>query len=484
MGECKPAASPPSRIAPTPARAALLAAAALLLSASAGAAGPAERLAEAIRFATISSQERDATHAAAFADMRAWLAASYPALHAQLELRVIAGHSLLYEWRGRSPERAPVLLTAHLDVVPVPDETLPEWTHPPFDGVIADGFVWGRGALDDKASLITLLEAAEGLLSQGFQPARTVYLAFGHDEEVGGEQGAGGITAWLEERGVRLAMSLDEGMAITRGLVPGVQGDVASIGVAEKGYLTLEVTARAEGGHSSRPLPTSAIGKLARAIAQIEDNPQPPRLDGPVGAFLDALGPHMPLPARLAIAGRPVVGPVLARVLARDPSSAALIRTTTAVTMVRGGVKENVLPPSATATVNFRLLPGDSASDVVARVRAVVGDPEIEIHVTEAREASPVSDSSGPAYALVEATIHDVVPGAVVVPGLVLGGTDTKHYGRIADQAYRFAPMRFGPEDLPRIHGVNERIALESLDEMVRFYEALLRRLEELPEDV
>jgi carboxypeptidase PM20D1 len=461
----------------------VLATAALLLPAQVCADTPAERLAEAIRFATISSQDREALDEAAFGEMRAWLAARYPAVHGQLERQVIAGHSLLYTWPGLDSERAPVLLAAHLDVVPVPEEALPAWTHPPFAGVIADGFVWGRGALDDKASLITILEAVEGLLAEGFRPPRTVYLAFGHDEEVGGDAGAGGITAWLEERGVRLAMSLDEGMALSQGLVPGVEGEVASIGIAEKGYLTIEVTARAEGGHSSRPLAVSAIGKLARAVQRIEDDPLPARLDGVVGEMLDGLAPHMPLPARLAIGARPVLGPLLARQLARDPSSAALIRSTTAVTMVRGGVKENVLPPSATATVNFRLLPGDAARFVVERVRAIVDDPDVEIEVTEAREASPVSDSDVPAYALVAAAIREMAPEAVIVPGLVTGGTDSRHYGRIAAQAYRFAAMRIGPDDLARMHGVNERIAVANLDEMVRFYEVLLRRLEELPED-
>jgi carboxypeptidase PM20D1 len=441
----------------------------------------AERLAAAIRFATISTQDDADFDGAPFEAMRAWMAETYPALHRELERRILSGHSLLYTWTGRDEALPPVLLTAHLDVVPVPEETLPEWTHPPFEGVISDGFVWGRGALDDKGSLITLLEAVEGLVLAGFRPARTVYLAFGHDEEVGGERGAGAITDWLEERGVRLALSLDEGSAITRGLVPFVEGDVAAIGVAEKGYLTLEVTARAEGGHSSRPLPDGAIGKLSRAVLAIEGSPLPARLDGPVAELLDAIAPQMSWPARAAIAGRPVFAPLLARMLARDPSTAPLVRTTTAVTLVRGGVKENVLPPSATATVNFRLLPGDSASFVVDHVRRVVNDPDVEIRVGEAREASPVSATEGPAWELVSAAIRDVAPEALIVPGLVLGGTDSKHYGRIAEQAYRFVPMRLVAGDLARIHGVDERIEVANLAEMVRFYESLLRRLEELP---
>lgn len=446
-----------------------------------GAATPAERLAEAIRFPTISSQDPSALDARAFAGLRELLEARYPGVHAGLERHRMAEHSLLFVWPGRDAEAPPVLLTAHLDVVPVPEETLSEWTHPPFGGVIADGFVWGRGALDDKASMMAILEAAEGLLEQGLRPARTVYLAFGHDEEVGGDQGAGAITAWLADRGVRLALCLDEGMAITEGLLPGVAKPVATIGVAEKGYLTLEITARAPGGHSSRPLPTSAIGKLARVVQRLEENPMPARVDGVVGDLLDAMAPHMSFVPRAAIGGRALLSPLLLRFLGQDPSSNALIRTTTAVTMVRGGVKENVLPPTATATVNFRILPGDTTAGIIARVREIVDDPDVSIEVLDAREASAVSSSEAPVYALVAAAIRDVEPDAVIAPGLVLGGTDTKHYGRVAEQAYRFAPLRLGAGDLERIHGVDERIGVENHGEMIRFYEALLRRLDELP---
>jgi carboxypeptidase PM20D1 len=359
-------------------------------------------------------------------------------------------------------------------VVPVAPETLDDWEHPPFEGAVADGFVWGRGAMDDKSGVLGTLEAVEGLLAEGFTPAQTVYLAFGHDEEIGGDEGAGAVTKLLRERGVRLDFSLDEGLLLTEGIVPGVAQPVALVGIAEKGYVTLRITARAAGGHSSRPTGDSAIGKLAAAITALESHPLPARVEGPAAQMLDAAAPQASFPIGFALRHRSLLGPLLESRLARDPSSNALIRTTTAVTMLEAGVKENVLPPTASAIVNFRLVPGDTVQGVVDHVRGVVG-PEITIETLRGDEASKVADSGSPSFALVRRSIESVFPGVLVAPSLVLGGTDSKHYGEIAEQAYRFMPLRVRPEDVPRAHGTNERIALANYAEMIRFYATVLR---------
>ena len=442
-----------------------------------GADAAVHRLAEAIRFPTVSHQDPAQRQRDVFLGFHEFLARSFPRVHATLRREVVAGLSLLYTWPGRDPGRPPILLTSHLDVVPVVPETLDDWEHPPFDGVVADGFVWGRGALDDKAGVLATLEAVEGLLAEGFAPAQTVYLAFGHDEEIGGDEGAAAIAKQLRERGVRLAFSLDEGLVVTEGIVPGVTQPVALVGIAEKGYVTLRITAHAAGGHSSRPTSDSAIGKLAAAVTALESSPMPARVEGPAAQMLDAIAPHASFPLGFVLGNRALFGPLVTSRLAGDPSSNALIRTTTAVTMLEAGVKENVLPPSASAIVNFRLVPGDRVQDVLDHVAGVAG-PEITIDTIRGDEASKVADAGSPSFAVVRRSIEAVFPGVLVAPGLVLGGTDTKHYGEVAEQAYRFAPVRARSEDLARAHGTNERIAVANYAEMIRFYATLVREAE------
>ncbi len=448
---------------------------ALWLPCSALATPPEERLAAAIRLETISHEDAAQFRAEPFLAFHALLASSYPRAHAALEREVVADYSLLYSWRGSDPALAPILLTAHLDVVPVTPEALPDWEQPPFSGAIRDGFVWGRGALDDKASLIAIFEAVEQLVAAGFRPERSVLLAFGHDEEIGGERGAGGITQLLASRGVRLWMSLDEGLAIVSG-AGGIEGSAALVGIAEKGFLTLELTARAPGGHSSTPPPQTAIGRLARAIRRIEENPLPARIEGVAAQTFDALAPQLSFLRRTAIAHRALFGPLLRRRLAADPATNAMIRTTAAVTMIRGGVKENVLPQSASATLNLRLLPGDTVAGVVASLREILDDPELEIEQRSATEASAIAPSRGPQFRAIEAALEQIDPGLPVAPGLLVAGTDTKWYGRISGAAYRFVPFRFEPSDLRRAHGSNERISLENLRYGIRFYAALIRQ--------
>jgi len=441
---------------------------------AAQAARPEQSLAAALRLETISHEDPAQFRGEPFLALHRMLEAAYPQAHARLAREVVADYSLLYTWRGSDPKLAPMLLTAHLDVVPVTPEALPDWDHPPFAGEIADGFVWGRGAIDDKGSLIALFEAVEQLVASGFAPRRTIYLAFGHDEEVGGGRGAAAISELLRSRDVKLWLSLDEGLAVISD-TGGIVGSAALIGVAEKGFLTLELTAREPGGHSSTPPPETAIGRLARAIQRLEENPLPARIDGVAAQMFDALAPQLPFERRLAIRNRGWLAPLLEWALARDPATNALIRTTTAVTMVRGGVKENVLPQSATATVNFRLLPGDSVDEVIAHVREVLGDDAIEIAKRTADEASDVAPTDGAQFAALKGALAEVDPSLPVAPALVLGGTDTKWYGRLSDASYRFVPFHFDSSDLRRAHGTDERLSLDNLRWGVRFYGALIR---------
>ncbi len=435
----------------------------------------AAHLARAVQFATVSQQPPARTDPAVFESFAAWLQTSYPEVHRALKREVVGGHTLLYTWAGRDPRGAPGLLTAHYDVVPVIPGTEKAWKHPPFSGEIADGFVWGRGTLDDKGAVVTILEAVTELVKQGFQPARTLYLSFGHDEEVGGDQGAAAVAALLKSRGVRLAWSLDEGSFVLDRIIPGVARPVASINVAEKGYLTLELIAHGAGGHSALPPPETAVGEVARAVVALERAPLPGGLDGVSADAFDALARNMSFGPRLLFANRWLFGPLLERKLASAPVSNALLRTTTAPTMLSGGVKENVLPIEARATVNFRLHPRDTPESVLAYVKKVVADDRLEVRVLRGDRASAVASADSAAYRAMAAAARSVFGDVAVAPGITVAGTDSKHYGVVSDNAYRFNPMMIGAEDLTGFHGINERVSLENLVRATRFYIALIR---------
>ena len=438
----------------------------------------AERLALAIRFRTISHQDSAKLETRAFRDLHDYLAAVYPAAHAALEREKLAGASLLYTWQGRNPELRPVLLAAHQDVVPVEAESEADWTHPPFDGVVREGVVWGRGAIDDKASVICLLEAVERLVREGFRPERTVYLAFGHDEEVGGDAGAEEIAKLLASRGVALEWVIDEGGIIAADFLPGFEGAVALIGISEKGSVSVILEVEAPGGHSSMPPRHTAIGKLASAVTELERHPMPAGIDGVTSVFLDYLAPELPFTARIVLANRWLFGPALRYGFSREPALDAMLRTTTAVTVFEGGVKENVLPKRAHAVANFRIHQKDSIDAVVRHVRKTIDDERIRLHVdvrTPPRNPSVVSPVDSEAFLGLARTIREVFPGVVAVPYPVTGGTDARHYEALSENVYRFGPYVFGRDALRLAHGTDERITAENLVGAVRFYVRLIR---------
>ncbi len=438
---------------------------------------PIERLSQALRIPTISFAGNSDADSGNFSRFHEFLEASYPRTHRQLTREVIGRHSLLFTWQGLEGPAVPILLMAHIDVVPVEPGTESNWTHPPFSGEVADGFIWGRGALDDKSSVLAILEAVEGGLKNGFQPRQTVYLAFGHDEEVGGEAGAAQIADLLASRGIRLKYVLDEGMAVTRGIVPGLEPSAALIGIAEKGFASIELTAEAPGGHSSMPPPTTAVGIIAAAVHNLEKNPMPATLDGPAALLFDHLGPEMPFLPKLAIANRWLLGNALLAKLSSGAATNALVRTTTAATIIEGGVKDNVLPARARAVVNFRIKPGDSIESVIAHVKRSVADSRVAIKLLDssgAREASTVSSTTSEGFHTLERTIRQILPGTLVAPSLVLAGTDSRKYEKLADDVYRFLPYVIGPDDTSRLHGTDERISVESYRNCVRFYMQLL----------
>jgi len=429
-----------------------------------------------VRCPTISHQDPAQFDPLPFAELRAAFERSFPRLHAALKREIVSEHSLLFTWEGTDPSLRPALLMGHLDVVPVEAGTEAHWTHPPFSGAIADGFVWGRGTLDTKGSVVATLEAVETLLVDGFRPRRTVCLAFGHDEEVSGRRGAKAMAELLASRGVEIEWVIDEGGAIlAEGSVSGVGAAVAMVGVAEKGYLTLNLIADGTGGHSAMPPRRTSVTALARAIRCLDRRPFPPRLREPTLGFLTATATRMPFSRRLALANLWLTRSFVAQVMARNPTTAALVRTTTATTIVHAGTKENVIPQTAQATVNLRLLPGETVETALARVRRVVG---ADIRVEPASEGwnpSPVSPTGTEAYRALSRVIQSLFPETVVAPNLVVGATDSRYYTPLAANTFRFVPIAMARGDMGRIHGTDERISVEALASCVAFFIQLIR---------
>ncbi|MEX2322672.1 MAG: M20/M25/M40 family metallo-hydrolase [Acidimicrobiia bacterium] len=445
-----------------------------------GSAGAAflEHLAEAVRISTVSYEDRSLIDQAAFVEFGRFLERTYPLVHAHLEREAVAEHSLLYAWHGSDPAAQPFLLLAHQDVVPVEPGTEDAWPYAAFSGDVADGFLWGRGAIDDKGSLIGILEAVESLLTGGFQPSCTVYLAFGHDEEIGGSAGAAAIAQTLADRGVALSFVLDEGGAVASEFFPGLDVPVALLGIAEKGYLNVRLSATGTGGHSSVPPPSTAIGKVAAAIARLEANPLPPRLEAQ-GPFFAALGAAMGGVKGRLLSNADRFRWLITRRMLASPQTAALVRTTAAVTMVSGGVKPNLLPQDASAVVNFRILPGETADLVLEHVRSVAG-PEVSVSVLDGgftSEPSPMSSTESPAFGDITATITEVFPGVATVPWVLMGATDSRYFAGVADNVYRFAPFTVTADDMSRIHGTGERIRAADADGAVAFFRSLITRV-------
>lgn len=439
--------------------------------------GAAQRLAEAVRLRTVSFDDRPDASAEAFAAMHAWLAERYPKAHAALRRETVGGHSLLYTWPGRDAAARPIMLMAHQEVVPIAPGTERSWQAEPFAGTVRDGFVWGRGAWDDKGNLVAMMEAVEQLAAAGFQPRRTVYLLFGHDEEVGGERGAAQAAALLKQRGVRLDFVLDEGLLITEGILKGLDAPLALIGVAEKGYANLALTAHGTPGHGSMPPRDTAVGSLARALVALESRPMPASIRGVAAEMFATIAPEMAPVPRLLLSNLWLFGPLVRLQLEQGPSTNAMLRTTIAPTVLAAGQKVNALPGEAQARLNVRLMPGDRIDDAVAHVRDAVAQPALEVALAEGArsEASPVSATDAAGYRLIETTVRGLFPGTVVAPGLMIGATDSRHLLAIADHVYRFSPVRARAEDLPRFHGTNERISVDNLAELVGFYQRLLQ---------
>ncbi len=424
------------------------------------------RLSRAITFATVTGEE------ASFDAFQSFLKTSFPRVYDSLSLTTF-DHSLLFHWNSGN-DCKPTLLLAHQDVVPVVDAQ--SWDYPPFSGAIEEGYVWGRGSMDDKVSVMAILEAVEAMLTEGDKPACDVWLAFGHDEETGGVGGAAKMAAWLLSQGLQFELVLDEGGMILPGEALGISEPVALIGIAEKGYLSVELRAHGEAGHSSRPPPRTAIGELAEAINALQANPRPASLGEPTRKMLEQVAPWQPFGKRLVFANLWLFEPLVTQQLASKPETDALIRTTMAPTMLNAGVKDNVLPGLAQAVINFRLLPGESRDDILLWLKSTL-PPGVKVRIHEGffAEASAVSPADSPAFHRV-AALAAALPGKPVpAPFLLIAGSDARHYQALSKNVLRFMPVSLQQEDIARFHGANERLAVDQYAQMVRFYTGVMQ---------
>ncbi len=434
------------------------------------------RLAEIIHFPTIFDDNPKQFDGKPFLALHQHLEETFPVLHRTLKKEIINQYSLVYQWKGTSKEKPPVLLMSHLDVVPIELETEDQWHHPPFSGAITDGFIWGRGTLDFKAGVAGIMEAIEILLQEGFQPERTIYLALGHDEEIGGVHGGLQIAKHLEAQQLQFEYILDEGIPIVQGMIPGISLPIAPVSIAEKGFVNIQLTVETEGGHSSTPPANTALGILSTAIHALEKRQMPIRWASPIPEMFAYLSPEMPFVYQLIFSNLWLFKPLVQYQLASAPSTNALLRTTMATTMMSGGVKENVLPQTASAIINCRIHPKDSIEDVLQHIHQTVRNPQVQVQVIHGPASEPSSSShlNTKSMQVLQHTIHQIFPTTIFTPTLLVGTTDSRHYRSLTKNIFRFSPWLVNQHDLHRIHGVNERISVKSYEQCIQFYYQLL----------
>ncbi len=438
----------------------------------------ARKLSRLVSCPTVSAYDSADEDESAFSRLKEALPALFPGIHAAAELEEPSSRALLYTWAGSEPELEPVILCAHFDVVPPGDPG--KWKRGAFSGEIAEGCIWGRGTQDIKVLLASILEAADRLAGKGFKPRRTIYLAFGGDEETGGTRGAAAIAARLKERNVKASFLLDEGGPIALGLLSFVRKPLALVGVAEKGYLDLRLSAAGKGGHASMPPSQTAPGSLAKAICSIERHPSPARLTKTIRSFILSLSKEAAQPYRFLFSNLWLSAPALIAAFGAAPTTNALIRTTRACTMLQASPKENVLADKAEATINIRILPGETVEGTVQRVSKLVTPFGVEVspkHPGHEVEPSEESSADSEGWESIRSALAISHPEAACLPFLFSAGTDTKHYRALVRDTYRFTCVPQDSEDLKGVHGENEKLRMEDLDRCCLFYESLLRSL-------
>ncbi|XP_074833667.1 N-fatty-acyl-amino acid synthase/hydrolase PM20D1 [Carettochelys insculpta] len=436
-----------------------------------------EVLRDAIQIETVSfsPEEQNITALAEFGN---YIKKVFPAVFSAkfIQHEIIGNYSHLFTIQGSDPQLTPYMLLAHMDVVPASQDG---WLVPPFSAAELDGFIYGRGTVDNKNSAIGILQALEFLLRRDYRPLRSFYIGIGHDEEVTGRKGARKIAMLLEARGVKISYLLDEGSVILDGFLEGLKKPVALIATTEKGAITMKVSVDKEPGHSSAPPKETSIGILAAALSRLEQNPMPNLFGyGPEIMTLEHLASEFSFPLNIVMTNLWLFSPIISRIYELKPSTNALVRTTTAITMLNAGIKTNVIPSSAKAVVNFRIHPSQKVAEVLEIVKNTIADDRVKIDLEEAFDPLPVSPWDNHAFGvqIFRRTLLDVFSDNIsVAPGICIGNTDSRHFTNLTDAIYRFNPVVFRPDDVPRVHGLNERISIEGYEKQVEFLYQLIQ---------
>lgn len=439
-----------------------------------------DSLIKAIRCKTVSNTDEKLTDWNEFEKLHKVFEKQYPLLHKILSVRKVGKAGLIYTWQGSDPSLKPIALIGHQDVVPVQEEKLKDWTHPPFEGEIADGFIWGRGSTDMKNHVVGILESVETLLEEGYKPKRTVIICLGYNEELLDTEDASApmLSRALENDGIKLESVLDEGGAILDLDVPHViKQRIAGVGIAEKGYCDFEISVDAKGGHSSTPPKHSAVGELSKAILDLENHQFPAKITREMKVIVDTIARNTKLPVRLIGCNMFVLLPALRPILASIPPVASVMRTTTAVTMTNGSPQANVLPQKASATVNFRILPGDTIADVEKHIRKVIRNKDVNIKLLGGNEPSVVSPTDTPTMKTISKICCGLFGTGIPAPFVVMGATDARHYQNVTNQIYRFSPFVMSPEILLLAHGTDERIPVDCLENGIKFFKRYIRMM-------
>ncbi len=434
----------------------------------------AEKLSETIRCKTISYSDYSKFDFSEFIKFHDLMKKQFPNSHSEMELKTVNGYSLLYKWNGTDAKLKPGLFMAHIDVVPIEHGTEDDWEYPPFGGDIEGGFVWGRGTIDIKLQIVTMLEACEMLLKTGFKPKRTIYFAFGHDEETDGSNGARKIVEKLQKEGIELEFVNDEGGCINEGILTSVEKPIAFIGIAEKGYLNLKVSIKGKGGHASTPPENSSLGLVAKAICRIERGKMGLRLTDPALQMIESLGRHMGFLSRLVIANFWLFKTVFIKLFTTSGTTGeALLRTTIAPTMAKGSMEPNVLPQVSSFIVNCRILQGETYKDVINHIEMACRGFDYKIDILRHEEPSALSSANSEIFNKIAGAVLGLNNDIAIIPYLMVAGTDSIKYECICKNILRFSPYSINMEDMKRIHGTNERVSLDNISNGVKFYMAL-----------
>lgn len=434
-----------------------------------------ERLAEAVRYPTVSYEDTSMIDYESFVDFHRFLLEAFPSVFENVSVDTINKYSLLLKWSGSNKDLKPGIFMAHQDVVPVSDDTRDLWKHPPFSGTIINDTLYGRGSIDDKVNLIAQLEAADFLIKQGFKPERDLYFAFGHDEEIGGLDGALVIAQLLKERQVQADFVIDEGGYVATGMVPGVDKSVALVGTSEKGFLNLELSVNIDGGHSSMPDKNNAIDVMSKALTNLHNSPFSPSISQSVQDFFRYIAPHSSFVNKMAMSNPWLFKSLIYKSYGKTGAGAAMIHTTMVPTIIHGGEKDNVIPNIVTANVNYRITPGMTIDEVVAHTRKAIKNPDIDIKIKDgAREATPVSPVNTRCFDMIAASVEANFEGSITTPFLMIAGTDSKHFNIISDNIYKFSPMK----NPIGFHGVNEQLYLKDYAKTIGFYIDFIKNLD------